>query len=195
MGKGTLNFNTTRIVGLNPLDADDITKAEIESREQVFEIFEFLKENADGMENAELFTTAQSIGVRESRRITGEYILTGEDIVSCRKFDDAIAAGNYDIDIHNPTGEGTYHYAIPNGEYYTIPYRCLIPKNTDNLLTAGRCVSTTHEAMASIRIMPIVCCIGEAAGNTAGIADREDKKVRDISIEKLQKILKNGYKQ
>ena len=85
--------------------------------------------------------------------------------------------------------------AIAVGEYYTIPYRCLIPKNTDNLLVAGRCVSTTHEAMASIRIMPIVCCIGEAAGNTAGIADREDKKVRDISIEKLQKILKNGYKQ
>jgi len=167
---GILHFNSTRIVKKNPVDAFDVTYAEIEAREQAHELHAFLKERIDGFQNSKLIMTAPQIGVRESRMIDGEYVLTGDDLMNCVKFEDSIAAGNYDIDIHNPEGSGTSHYYFPEGEFYTIPYRCLIPKGSKNLLVAGRCVSATHEAQASIRIMPIVCCLGEAAGAAAAVA-------------------------
>lgn len=190
---GVLHFNSTRIVKRSPVDAFDVTTAEIEAREQVFELFEFLKENIDGFENSQLIMTAQNIGVRESRMIDGEYMLTAEDLVACTKFDDAIAAGNYDIDIHNPEGSGTSHYYFKDGTYYTIPYRSLQPKGTDNLLVAGRCISSTHEAQASYRIMPIVCCIGEAAGTAVGIAAKNNLPVTQADIREIQDVLrKNG---
>lgn len=193
LNEGVLHFNSTRIVKLNPTDAFDLTKAEIISREQALELFLFLKENFECFKNSHLLSTAAQIGVRESRMINGEYVLTGQDLVSCKKFEDAIALGNYDIDIHNPEGEGTSHYYFKDGEYYTIPYRSLIPKNAQNLLTAGRCISVTHEAQASIRIMPIVCCLGEAAGTAIALAKREENSVNEIDINKLQeKLLQNG---
>lgn len=186
----TLHFNSTRIIKRNPVDAFDLTKAEIEAREQVFELFNFLKNHVDGFQNADLASTAPEIGVRESRMIDGEYILTEKDLVDCRVFEDSIALGNYDIDIHNPEGSGTSHYFFPDGQYYTIPYRSLIPKASQNLLVAGRCISATHEAQASIRIMPIVCCLGEAAGTAIGIAKKTNVGVREIDIKKLQEQLK-----
>ena len=190
---GVLHFNSTRIVKRSPVDAFDVTAAEIEAREQVFELFEFLKENIDGFQNSQIIMTAQNIGVRESRMIDGEYMLTAEDLVACTKFDDAIAAGNYDIDIHNPEGSGTSHYYFKDGTYYTIPYRSLQPKGTDNLLVAGRCISSTHEAQASYRIMPIVCCIGEAAGTAVGIAAKNNLPVTQADIREIQDMLrKNG---
>ena len=137
--------------------------------------------------------TAAETGVRESRMIEGEYILNRDDLVSCVKFEDSIAVGNYDIDIHNPEGSGTSHYLFKDGEYYTIPYRCLTPKKTVNLLTAGRCISLTHEAQASCRIMPICCCLGQAAGTAAAIAKKSGKSVKEIDTDELRKVLiKNG---
>ena len=189
MVDGLLHFNTTRIVRLDPTDLFQVTKAEIESREQVFEVFDFLKDNFSAFQNAELVTTAIEIGVRESRMIEGEYTLTGDEIKKCARFDDSIATGNYDIDIHNPEGSGTSHYFFPPGEYYEIPYRCLIPKNSENLLVAGRCVSCDHEAQASLRIMPIVCTLGQAAGVAAALAKEKALAVGDIDITALQKIL------
>lgn len=184
--RGVLHFNTTRIVRKNPVDAFDLTEAEIEAREQVFEIFHFLTENIDGFQDSQLLMTAAQIGVRESRMVEGLYTLTGDDLVSCRAFDDAIAVGNYDIDIHNPEGSGTSHYYFPPGQYYTIPYRCLIPKGVNNLLITGRCVSATHEAQASIRIMPIVCCLGEAAGTAVSIACSDGVDTSHVDIHKLR---------
>lgn len=191
--EGVLHFNSTRIVKRNPVDVFDVTKAEIEAREQVMELYLFMKNNIPGFENSRLLMTASEIGIRESRMIEGEYILTGEDLKACRKFDDAIALGNYDIDIHNPEGSGTSHYFFKDGEFYTIPYRSLIPKDSENLLAAGRNISVDHYAQASIRIMPIVCCIGEAAGAAAAIAAENKCGVRDINIEELKNSLrKNG---
>lgn len=191
--EGVLHFNSTRIVKLNPTDALDLTKAEILAREQALELFLFLKENFGCFKNSHLLSTAAQIGVRESRMIDGAYILTGKDLVECRKFEDAIALGNYDIDIHNPEGEGTSHYYFKEGEYYTIPYRSLIPQASRNLLVAGRCISADHEAQASIRIMPIVCCIGEAAGLAAAQAKNADISVGKVDTEKLrEKFLQNG---
>lgn len=189
---GVLHFNSTRIVKLDPTNAFDVTKAEIEAREQVFELFTFLHENFEAFRNATLLSTAASIGVRESRMIDGEYLLTGQNLKDCVRFDDSIALGNYDIDIHNPEGSGTSHYYFPEGEYYTIPYRSLIPKSSKNLLVAGRCISADHDAQASIRIMPIVCCLGETAGTAAGIAYNDKCDVGRVDIEKLHGILKNN---
>ena len=125
--------------------------------------------------------------------IDGLYLLTEEDLKNCTRFEDAIAAGNYDIDIHNPEGTGTSHYYFKPGEYYTIPYRSLIPRGLSNLLVAGRCISVTHAAQASIRIMPIVCTLGEAAGTAAALAFQNSQAVFDVSISQLQQLLtQNG---
>ena len=108
------------------------------------------------------------------------------------KFEDAIAACNYDIDIHNPEGTGTSHYYFDAGEYYTIPYRTLIPQGVSNMLVAGRCISSDHGAQASYRIMPVVCCIGEAAGTAIGLATRNGCSVRQINVGELQNGLKKN---
>ena len=186
-----MHFNTTRIVKKNPTDPFDVTLAEIEARRQVEEIYEFLKQNAEGLEDSFLMSTASEIGVRESRMIVGDYVLTEDDCRAFTKFEDGIAACNYDIDIHNPEGSGTSHYYFPEGEFYTIPYRSLIPKEAENLLVAGRCISSDHGAQASYRIMPTVCSLGEAAGVAAGMACRAGVGVREINVEALKENLKN----
>ncbi len=186
---------TTRVVKLNPTDAYDVTKAEICAREQIFEMYNFLRTNFEEFKESVLLSSGMQIGVRESRMIVGEHTLTQEELVNCTKFEDSIAVCNYDIDIHSPDGSGTSHYYFKPGQYYTIPYRCLIPKNAENLLVAGRCISATHEAQASIRIMPTCCTIGEAAGIAATVAIDDAARVRDIKIDKLQKLLlENGAK-
>ena len=190
--KGVLHFNSTRIVKKNPTDPFDVTWAEIEAREQVVELFLLLKKNIAAMRDAELLSTAAEIGVRESRMIDGEHILTGKEIIGCCRFDDSIACGNYDVDIHNPEGSGTSHYYFPEGQYYQIPYRSLIPHGFDNLLVAGRCISVDHEAQASVRIMPIVCCLGEAAGVAAAVASGEKCAVKNANIKEIQKILRQN---
>ena len=187
-----LHFNTTRVVKMNPTSPEEVTAAEVLARKQVYEIYEFMKKHADGLEDSFLMMTAAEIGVRESRMIVGDYVLTEQDCRNCVKFEDAIAACNYDIDIHNPEGTGTSHYYFPAGEYYTIPYRALIPKRVSNMLVAGRCISSDHGAQASYRIMPVVCCIGEAAGAAIGLAVRNGCAVREINVKDLQsELVKN----
>ena len=127
--------------------------------------------------------------------LVGEYVLTGDDLVACTKFQDAIAAGNYDIDIHNPEGSGTSHYFFKRGTWYTIPYRSLIPRrgDCDNLLVGGRCISCDHEAQASIRIIPICTTTGEAAGVGASVAIDGNVPVQDADTEEIRRILtENG---
>lgn len=186
---GMLHFNTTRVVRHNPVDPFDVTKAEMAAREQMFEVFHFLKAHVPGCENSQLIYSAGEIGVRESRMILGEYVLTQEDLVGLVKFPDKIAAGNYDIDIHNPEGSGTSHYYFAPGTWYTIPYRSLLPRDIDNLLVAGRCISATHEAQASIRILPIVATLGQAAGVAAAVAHHAGVKPVKADVGAIQRIL------
>lgn len=129
--------------------------------------------------------------LRESRKVVGEYTLTQEDLVSLARFDDAIAVGNYDIDIHNPEGAGTSHYYFKDGEWYQIPYRCLLPKGTTNLMVVGRCISSTHEAQASYRIMPFCAEIGQAAGIAVAVSMKSKTSLREVDIASVQKILRN----
>ena len=191
MHDGVIHFNTTRVVKHDPTDPVEVTKAEILAREQVFEMHTFLKENIPGFEKSYVLSTALQIGIRESRMIDGEYTLTVEDLKSLARFEDAIAVANYDIDIHNPEGSGTSHYYFGAGEWYQIPYRCLLPKKCANLLVAGRCISSTHEAQASYRIMPFCAELGQAAGAAASIAVKKGTTLRDIDIKELQSILRS----
>ncbi len=188
--KGEIHFNTTRIVKVDGTKADDLTYAEIEGRRQMVELIKFLKEKVSGFENAYLMMSAVQVGVRETRRIIGEYVLTGEDIVKARKFSDVIARGSYPIDIHSPTGEGTIIKRLPPGESYDIPYRCIVPKKVENLLIAGRCISCTHEAQAAIRVIPIVVAIGQAAGTAAALAAKLHVSPREMDVSLLQETLK-----
>lgn len=187
--KGVVHFNTTRVVRKNPVDPFDVSWAEREARRQMYDIYRMLKEELPSFRDAQIISSAAWIGARESRMIDGEHLLNEEELKNCTVFPDAIAAGNYDIDIHNPEGSGTSHYYFPDGEYYTIPYRSLVPKKIDNLLVAGRCISSTHEAQASYRIMPIVCCLGEAAGVGASVAVKNGCTPKDADIKEIQKIL------
>ena len=188
---GVIHFNTTRVIRCDPTSSRDLTKAELEAREQVFEMMAFLKENAVSFKDAYLLSTASAIGVRESRMIQGEVTLTAAKLKACEVPEDTVAVANYDIDIHSPDGAGTSHYYFKPGEYYGIPYRALVPKGSVNLLAAGRCISADHEAQASVRIMPICCATGEAAGVAAALAC-DAGSVQSVSVRELRRILKDA---
>ncbi|MBP5288412.1 MAG: FAD-dependent oxidoreductase [Clostridia bacterium] len=191
---GVVHFNTTRVIKRSPVSSEELTQAEIEAREQVFEMMAFLKENAVSFQNAYLLSTAPAIGVRESRMIDGETLLSAEDLKACRVPVDTVAVANYDMDIHSPDGAGTSHYYFEPGTYYGIPYAALIPRGSRNLLAAGRCISVTHEAQASVRIMPVCCATGEAAGVAAAHAC-DAGGVRNISTDTLRRLLReNGQR-
>jgi hypothetical protein len=192
IGQGILHLNTTRVVKHNPTDAFEISKAEIIAREQVYELYNFLKEHSVAFENSTVISVANEIGVRESRKLKGVHILTEEEIISCKKFEDAIALGNYEIDIHNPEGTGTYIHYFKQGEVYSIPYRSLLPKEYTNLLVAGRCLSATHQAHSAVRILPICACMGQAAGTAIALAEKTTKNTHTIDTQELRSILKEN---
>ena len=187
--RGEIHFNTTRVVKLDGTDADDLTRAELEGRRQVAQMAAFLKAHVAGFEQAYLAATGVQIGGRESRRIMGEYVLTGEDVLGARKFPDGIARGCYPVDIHNPAGTGTVIKELAPGESYEVPYRCLCPRGFDNLLVAGRPISAAHAAHSSLRVMPIAAAIGEAAGVAAAMAVQRQQSVSDINTQQLRQRL------
>ena len=188
-----MNFNTTRIIKKNPCDVEDVTQAELIGRKQIIEMYNFLRENVAGFEKSELIAIADEVGIRESRRIQGLYQITEEDIIGTTKFADSIARGTYDIDIHNPDGSGTRIAHIPPHDYYTIPYRSMIPVDSTNLIVAGRTICTTHVAHSSVRVMPITSCIGEAAGIAAAIACESGCAFKDVDIDVLHtKLTENN---
>jgi len=184
-----IHFNTTRVVGKSSLDGWQSTEAEIEGRRQVDDMVRFLKKHIRGFEKSYLMKMGSQIGVRESRRIMGKYVLNADDVLSARHFEDGIACASYPIDIHNPTGTGTDIRRLKEGTYYKIPYRCLVPEGIDNLLIASRCISATHEAHSSLRVMPIVWAIGQAAGTAASICLKKDIKPGDVDASELRKKL------
>ena len=193
LGEGVLHFNSTRVVKMNPLDSNDLSLAEMEARRQVLEIYNFLRTNSDAFKNSTLVLIAPEIGVRESRKIKGVHVLTADELKQCVDFEDSIALGNYMIDIHNPDGVGTYRYRFQPEEYYRIPYRSLVPKEIDNMLVAGRCLSADHEAHSAVRIMPICACLGQAAGTAIAQAQHTGKTVHNVDVSAVQsKLVANG---
>jgi hypothetical protein len=183
--EGAISINMTHVV-LRSLDSREMTRAEMESREQVFKILDFLKRYVPGFENARLTSTAHQIGVRETRHILGEYTLELEDVQQGKFPNDTIAVGGYPIDIHSPTAEDVVVDSVPA---YGIPLRCLLPKGILNLLVAGRCISGTHEAMGTARQMSTCMAMGQAAGVAATIAALAKQSIRDVDIEELRRRL------
>jgi hypothetical protein len=187
---GVWRINTSRVLGRDGTNAADLTAAEIEGHEQVMELMRFFREELPGFQNAELLDTASTIGIRETRRIVGDYVLTLEDLQAGRHFDDVIALAGYPVDIHDPAGAGggaSDAYATAN--IYEIPYRSLVPRDRDGLLVAGRCVSATHEALGAIRVMPPAFAMGEAAGTAAALAVSSGVAPRALDVELLQNTL------
>lgn len=185
-------INCTRVQGLNATDVMDLTLAEQEGRKQVLLIAEFLRRDVPGFERASISAVAPQIGIRESRRVIGHYSLTQEDVVTGRKFDDVIARSGYPVDIHDPSGQGVIAAFIQGDGAYDIPYRCLLSQNISNLLAAGRCISTTHEAHATTRLTPSCMATGEAAGTAAALAVKLNLAPAMLPISLLQTELRRS---
>lgn len=145
-----VHFNSTRVLGRVAVRNNDLSEAEAEGREQVFELYRFLKDEIPGFQDSYLLTSGPQIGVRESRRIEGETTVTSEQLLACHSFDDSIARGTWHIELHNPRGEGTRFRRIPAGRYYTVPMRALYSRGVDNLLVVGRAVSATQIGRAHV---------------------------------------------
>jgi hypothetical protein len=184
-----VSVNSTRVNRVLGTDVWDLSYAEAESRRQMKEIVSFLNHYVPGFEKAYILQSGVNVGVRETRRILGEYLLTADDVLNARKFPDGIARSTYPIDIHNPEGRGTVIKRVPDGDYYENPLRCLIPQKMDNLLVAGRCISGTYEAHSSYRVMPVSVATGQAAGVCAAIAAKTQRLIRNIPAEEVQKEL------
>lgn len=182
--------NTTRVQGLDGTNAEDLSRAEGEGRRQALMVADFMRRNLPGFEQASISQMGAQIGVRESRRIQGDYVLGTEDVVSGRRFQDAIARSGYPVDIHDPTGQGVKSEWVKGDGAYDIPYRSLIAQGADNLLAAGRCISTSHEALGTTRLTPSCMATGQAAGMAAALAVEGNVSLRDIPVPELQRLLR-----
>jgi hypothetical protein len=188
-----VSVNSTRVTRVLGTDVWDLTYAEWKGRRQMQQIIEFLRRYVPGFEASYIAQSGVNIGVRETRRILGEYRLTAEDLLTARKFDDVIARGSYPLDMHNPAGKGTVLKRLPPGEAYDIPLRSLIPRRVGRVLVAGRAISGTHEAHSSYRVMPIAMATGQAAGVCAALAARKAKSPRDVPPRDIQaELLRQG---
>lgn len=175
--KGERLVNATQANGVSILRDGDAERAESQLRRQMVQVNRFLREEIPGFGAIRTRVSASTLGVRESRRIRGRYVLTAEDLVAGRRFEDVVVhRAHFPLDIHNPTGggqaetEGCPHRTQP----YDIPMRALQPLRVENLLLAGRCISGTHRAHASYRVMNIVMAIGQAAGTMAAVSIQRD---------------------
>jgi|YNPNPStandDraft_1061719.scaffolds.fasta_scaffold00456_9 hypothetical protein len=194
--RGEVSFNTTHIGNVDPTNADDLTRAEIELRSQMASIASFVRKYVPGFENSYLLRSAPQVGVRETRRIVGDYVFSKSDVTEGRKFPDAICRLAYPVDIHSGRGEGYTReeerirpQGPPDGDWYEIPYRCLLPSGVENVLVAGRCVSSTHEGQGAIRIMPAVCAMGQAAGAAAALSLKTGVAPRCVEPAMLRSVL------
>jgi len=181
--------NSTRVTRVLGTDVWDWTRAEWQSRLQMKQISMFLKKYVPGFEKSYVMQSGVHVGVRETRRFRGEYQLQVDDILEARKFEDVIARSTYPVDIHNPKGSGTLLMKVPPGDAYDIPLRALLPEKVENLLLSGRCISGTHEAHSSYRVMPVSMATGQAAGVCAALAARSGKYPRDVAAREVQEEL------
>ena len=222
--------NATVAVG-NPNVAPDLTRAELSIRRDVWNLVRCLRSASPDLAKAYVQQTSQ-VGARESRQIVGPYVLTGQDVVQGRKFEDSIARGSWHIDIHCPMGDSIREHLCvagcpkgedcpywaaehermfgghesppdgdwalysraklqpPGGDWYDIPYRCLLSLEVPNLLSSGRSISATHEGMASCRVMGTCVALGQAAGTAAALAVIEGVSPGDLDVGDLQASLR-----
>lgn len=190
---GEVAVNSTRVSQVFGTDVFDLTRAEAVSHRQMTQVAAFLRDYVPGFADAYVAQSGVQVGVRETRRVLGDYVLTGEDILRARKFEDAIGRGTYPVDIHNPNGKGTVLRSVPEGDAYDVPLRCLLPRGVDDLLTAGRCISGTHEAHSSYRVTPTAMATGQAAGVCAALAAASARSPRQVGVAPVQaELIRQG---
>ena len=187
-----LGINFTHVTGVDTTKAEDLTAATIEARKQVLESIRVYRKYVPGMENCLLLSTPPSIGLRESRRILGDLVLDKEAVLAERDWDDTIGYGSFFIDIHNTSGPGmdVRAHRPRIGFKYQIPWRIQLPRGVENIVTAGRCVSVTHEALGSLRVMPQCGILGEAAGTACALSLKAGCTPRELPIGQLQAALR-----
>ncbi|MBM3189051.1 MAG: FAD-dependent oxidoreductase [Chloroflexi bacterium] len=191
---GVWRVNTSRMQRLDGTNAAHLTEAEIVGRRQVAELMRFLRDSAPGFEHATLLDTGAQVGVRETRRIVGEHVLSIEDLATPRHFEDVVALGSFPVDLHPEIGDGGgtdtgRERGFVTAPVYEVPYRSLVPMNVEQLLVAGRCLSATREALAAVRIMPMCFATGQAAGVGAALAVQDETSPRRVSVARLRQVL------
>lgn len=184
--------NTSRLMNIDSTDNESLTEAEMLGRKQADEIFRFIRKYIPGCENARLLSTASHVGIRESRHIQGEYRLSTADLLECRVPEDSILLAANSVDVHGRFGPTSNEYVTINGSYYGVPYRSLLPVQVDQMLLAGRCISSDSTAAGAVRVMPPCMAMGQAAGIAAAIAVKSQCTVREIDVQLLRIRLKEN---
>ncbi len=180
--------NSTRIINTNAVNGRSLSEAMIKGRRQAGFIHRFLKNYLPGFENSYILDTASLMGVRESRRIKGDYILTKKDVLGQARFKDVILRNTGGTEIHNPTGKGTLLEELGEGEFYEVPYRSLVAKGFKNLLLAGRCFSADQSALSATRSIGVCLAMGQAAGTAGAIAVLNEINIRDVDTKQLREL-------
>lgn len=178
-------------IGGRPVDGsdpEDLTRGEILGRAQAVRCAEFLQQHMPGFRDAFLSDSAARLGIRETRRIHGHYVLTEEDVLTARRFDDGICRGAWPVELHAPGGETIWRF-LDAGTWYTVPYRCILPVGMENLLVVGRCVSATHEGFASVRVIGPCMGEGQAAATAVHLAAATDTPLPQVDPERLRGAL------
>ena len=193
---GIYHTNVTRVSGIDPTNPWAATAAEIEGRRQAAEYTRFFKELVPGYEDSYLLNTSVWIGTRETRRLIGEYVLEKADVLEARQFDDAIALCGAPIEDHDGGESTVWRYVAagaegePSGRFYGVPYRCLVPRDVEGLLVAGRCLSATHDAHASARSIAQCLSYGHAAGTAAALSVASGAPLRSVDPDALRAALR-----
>ena len=188
--KGERQVNTTQANGVDSTKIEDLYPAELALRGQIDTLIRFFRENLPGYENCKYIASGTTTGIRESRRVVGEYLITAEELAAGKRFDDVVVhRAEFIVDIHNPAGAGQAEEKIQYVVPYDLPYGCFVPKGVDGLMTAGRCISGTHRAHASYRVMSICMAMGQAVGVAAALCARQGCQPRELDVKALQKEL------
>jgi len=200
--KDVVSVNTQHTHFIDGAVTEDVTRALIAGRREIEEITGLFRRHLKGFEDAFLLDTASMLGVRETRRIRGRYVLTSEDVLQARDFQDGIGRNAYDLDIHLPDESTSANWdsnrtlseglSLKPGTSYGIPYRCLIPEGMENLLVAGRCISATHRAQSSVRIIPCCMVTGQAAGIAGALSSLDEICPSALDAGLLRKTIKDA---
>ena len=190
--RGERQVNTTQVNGVDMTRVDHIFKADLELRQQIVTLLDFFHKHLPGYENCRVISSGTTTGVRETRRVMGDYVITAEEMAAGCRFEDVIVhRAEFIVDIHNPEGSGQAEEHIQYCDPYDLPYRCFTPKGVEGLYTAGRCISGTHRAHASYRVMSICMAMGEAVGTAAAMCAEQNCTPRELDVKKLQNRLIN----
>ena len=192
---GVWRVNTSRMQRLDGTNGRGLTQAEVTGRRQVADLMRFFHEWLPGFGEAVLLETAPQVGIRETRRIVGEHVLSMDDLHTGRQFPDTIALGSFPVDLHPETGDGGgtatgLERGLTTAPIYEIPYRSLVPLDVEQLLVAGRCISGEREALAAVRIMPVCFATGQAAGVGAAVSVLDETSPRAVDAARVQQILR-----